>query len=210
MMAYCGGGLETPAWPPGQVINDYTTGYYGALAIQATILRRMKEGGGYILSPSLTKTAMSIMKHFKSSRSSVLTSSTSPAIPPDDLEFQTGIGLLKTLNPLPVLSLTPIECNAMTLVPMGSSFPVFSSDEDKFDIPKTQHLIKKELLRSMQKHGTKRNKDLKEVTAQYNQSQKAIDVTVNCQLYKCQVTFCIFVFFVISATLRPNTLRTSE
>jgi len=47
MMALCGGGLSTPAWPPGQVINDYTTGYYGALAIQATVLRRMKEGGGY-------------------------------------------------------------------------------------------------------------------------------------------------------------------
>lgn len=64
MMALCGGGLSTPAWPPGQVINDYTTGYYGALAIQATILRQMKEGGGYILSPSLTGTAMSILKHF--------------------------------------------------------------------------------------------------------------------------------------------------
>ena len=44
-MALCGGGIETPSFPPGLVINDYTTGYYGALAIQAAVLRRMKEGG---------------------------------------------------------------------------------------------------------------------------------------------------------------------
>lgn len=54
LMVYCGGGIESPAGPPGMVINDYTTGQFGALAFQACILRRMTEGGGFVVGPSLT------------------------------------------------------------------------------------------------------------------------------------------------------------
>lgn len=66
LMAHCGDGIENPQLPPGMIINDYTTGYYGALAVQACILKRMKEGGGFVVAPSLTGTAMSILKYFKS------------------------------------------------------------------------------------------------------------------------------------------------
>lgn len=40
MMALCGRGPNDSQEPPGMVINDYTLGYYSALAVQATLLRR--------------------------------------------------------------------------------------------------------------------------------------------------------------------------
>lgn len=167
MMALCGGGLETPAWPPGQVINDYTTGYYGALAIQAAVLRRMREGGGYIISPSLTGTAMSIVKHFQSSRSTILTQSTAPALPPDELELHTGMGVLRTLKPLPVMSKTPLAYDPVTLGPMGCALPVWYGDEDKYDVRSVKALKKEVVMEGMKKHGVKRTEDLKRVASQY-------------------------------------------
>jgi crotonobetainyl-CoA:carnitine CoA-transferase CaiB-like acyl-CoA transferase len=116
MMALCGEGVGRPRWPPGMVINDYTTGYFGALAIQAAVLRRMREGGGYVLSPSLCKTAMTIVKHFQTALEPALALSTENALlPPDELELRTGVGLLRTLKPLPVLSRTPICYGPTTL-----------------------------------------------------------------------------------------------
>jgi crotonobetainyl-CoA:carnitine CoA-transferase CaiB-like acyl-CoA transferase len=35
-------GDRRPQWPPGMVINDYITAYFGALAIMGIILRRCK------------------------------------------------------------------------------------------------------------------------------------------------------------------------
>jgi len=80
------------------VINDYTTGYYGALAIQVALLRQLKEGGGYLLSPSLTGTAISILRHFKSSELHSFQGSQDAASPPGTLEGWTGYGYLKTLE----------------------------------------------------------------------------------------------------------------
>lgn len=132
LMAHCGGSLETPQWPPGMVINDYTTGYFGALAVQACILRSMKEGGGFIVGPSLTGTAMSILKYFKTVPDNGFNGE---ALGPEQLEGQTGMGYLKTLKPLPKLSLTPIEYKFL-LVPIGSSVPAFPGDEDGYDVLK--------------------------------------------------------------------------
>lgn len=132
LMAYCGGGVESPAWPPGMVINDYTTGYYGALAVQACILRGMKEGGGFIVGPSLTATAMSILKYFKTP---VDNDFDGEALGPEALEGWTGMGYLRTLKPLPKMSLTPIEYKFL-LVPIGSSVPAFPGEEEGYDVLK--------------------------------------------------------------------------
>jgi CoA-transferase family III len=132
LMVHCGGGLETPSWPPGMVINDYTTGYFGALAVQACILRRMKEGGGFIVGPSLTGTAMSILKYFKALPEKNFVGE---ALGPEQLEGETGMGYLKTLAPLPKLSLTPIEYKFL-LVPIGSSVPAYPGEENGYDVLK--------------------------------------------------------------------------
>lgn len=146
MMALCGSGIETPSFPPGLVINDYTTGYYGALAIQAAVLRRMKEGGGYILSPSLTGTAMSIVKYFKTSNFPELQHNKASKLPPHELKAQTKVGLLKTLQPLPVLSKTPLCYRNLVLSPMGSDPPLFPGSRATYDVDKVKANRKDELL----------------------------------------------------------------
>lgn len=125
MMALCGDGPRSPSFPPGMVINDYTTGYYGALAIQSALIRRSKEGGGYLLSPSLAGTAMSILKYFATSDYPELALSSGEALPPDVIEQKTAVGHMKTLKPLPVLQSTPIKYHPILLNPMGSDLPLF-------------------------------------------------------------------------------------
>jgi hypothetical protein len=132
LMVHCGGQLGIPSWPPGMVINDYTTGYLGALAVQTCILERMEKGGGYIVGPSLTGTAMSIFKFFKAPSEDL---ATGEALGPEELGKATGMGYLKTLAPLPKLSLTPIEYKFL-LVPIGSSVPAFPGEENGYDILK--------------------------------------------------------------------------
>ncbi|TLD22629.1 uncharacterized protein E2P81_ATG07822 [Venturia nashicola] len=132
LMAYCGGSLQSPAWPPGMVINDYTTGYFGALAVQACVLRRMREGGGFVVGPSLTGTAMSILKLFKTA---VDCGFDGEALGPEVLEGATGMGYLRTLKPLPKMSLTPIGYEFL-LVPIGSSVPAFPGQEGEYDVSK--------------------------------------------------------------------------
>jgi len=138
LMAHCGNGIKDPKWPPGMVINDYTTGYFGALAVQACILRRMKEGGGFIIGPSLTGTAMSILKYFRAGTYT----STNEALAPEQLEGMTGMGWLKTLRPLPSLSLTPIEYEHYLLVPIGSSVPAYPGKETEYDVRKVVPRVK--------------------------------------------------------------------
>ena len=165
MMALCGGGLTTPAWPPGQVINDYTTGYYGALAIQATLLRRMKEGGGYILSPSLAGTAMSIVRYFKASTYPELGRNKTAKSPPHQLTGSTGVGGLKTLRPLPVLSATPLDYSHVILSAMGSDLPVFPGIGAIYDIEKVHLSTKEEVLVPWESSLKERMTRLKEVGA---------------------------------------------
>lgn len=165
LMAHCGGGIATPKWPPGMVINDYTTGYFGALAIQATLLRRMREGGGYILSPSLTKTAMTILKHFKTDGSARLLSSRHAALPPEEIELITGMGILKTLKLLPVLSRTPIYYETV-LRPQGSCFPVFPSNEQGFDVHTIACMRKKNVMDLIDDAAKKKTQLLRTVARQ--------------------------------------------
>jgi hypothetical protein len=162
-MAFCGEGVGAPAWPPGMVINDYTTGYFGALAIQAAVLRRMKESGVYIISPSLCGTAMAILKYFKTSQSPVLASSTASASPPDEWELQVVMGLLKTLKPLLVLDQTPITYGTTALDAMGSSAPVFPGSENTFNVHAVEAARKEEITKSMQYAATKRADNLRKI-----------------------------------------------
>jgi hypothetical protein len=162
LMMHCGENGK-PAWPPGMVINDYTTGYYGALGIQAALLRRIKEGGGYNVSPSLTGTAMSILKYFKSERYPELLKGTTDASPPEQIRKQTTMGIMKTLAPLPKLSATPIKYDPIFLEPMGSSLPEFPGHEDGYDIDKLVPMKKEDIGRKMGMAMYLRLKELREM-----------------------------------------------
>lgn len=52
------GGEETPRLPPTGMINDFITGYMGALGATAALLKRAQEGGSYHVTINLTRTAM--------------------------------------------------------------------------------------------------------------------------------------------------------
>lgn len=173
MMALCGDGLSTPAWPPGQVINDYTTGYYGALAIQAAVLRRTKEGGGYLLNPSLTGTAMSIVKYYKTADYPELLRHKTSKLPPRQIQGQTGMGLLKTLQPLPLLSETPLRYEGLLLSTMGSDLPVFPGSGEEYEVQKVRANLKEDVVHGFVASVTKKNDDLKRIAAANQTDEKS-------------------------------------
>lgn len=158
MMWLMDAGDGIPRWPPGMVINDYTTGYSAALAIQSILLKRLRgevdAHDGWLVSPSLTGTAMGIMRHFKTDYHGLdeeddacgATSQTSVALPPETLERQTSLGYLKTLAPLPKMSLTPIHYDEELLVPIGSSRPVFPKFDDGYSFDELKPLETSEVM----------------------------------------------------------------
>jgi crotonobetainyl-CoA:carnitine CoA-transferase CaiB-like acyl-CoA transferase len=52
------GSVENPTLPPTGLINDYVTGYLGAVGATAALVKRSTEGGSWHVTVSLTKTAM--------------------------------------------------------------------------------------------------------------------------------------------------------
>ncbi|KAK5414659.1 hypothetical protein LTR06_004474 [Exophiala xenobiotica] len=144
-----------PQWPPGMVINDYTTGYSAALAIQSIILKRVSGQvdirDGWLVSPSLTGTAMGILKYYKTSRFGApadgnRSGEETLALPPETLEGQTSLGYLKTLAPLPKLSDTPIRYDFGLLQTMGSDRPIFPGFDDGYDAESIKPMLKEEVL----------------------------------------------------------------
>ncbi|KAF9895242.1 hypothetical protein FE257_000144 [Aspergillus nanangensis] len=138
LMCLMGEGLGDgrPRWPPGMVINDYTTAYFAALAVMGIVLRRVNGESdwdqGWVVSPSLCGTAMGILRFFKTERFPG-TGSGEP-LSPEMLEGDTSLGYLKTLAPLPKMSATPVAYQGDLLVTMGSSRPVFPGFDDGYDI----------------------------------------------------------------------------
>lgn len=158
MMYVMDKGDGRPQWPPGMVINDYTTGYSGALAIQSILLKRLRgetdARDGWLVSPSLTGTAMGIMRRFRTEHTGLgregdtrgSSTQASTALPPEMLEGATPMGYLKTLAPLPKMSLTPIHYEEDLLVPIGSSRPSFPGYDDGYDLDRVEPLEKKAVL----------------------------------------------------------------
>ncbi|KAF2665907.1 CoA-transferase family III [Microthyrium microscopicum] len=141
LMDACGDNGK-PAWPPGMVINDYTTGYFGALGVMAALLRRMREGGSYVVSQSLTGTAMGLLRVFGSARWPQLREQQETALAPLKMRVETKLGVMRTLAPLPVLSGTPIVYSPIFLEPMGSAKPMFPGYEDGYDVDGQEPLEK--------------------------------------------------------------------
>lgn len=168
MMFAVAGNDGRPRWPPGMVINDYTTGYSAALAIQGILLRRLRGDvdarDGWLVSPSLTGTAMGIMRRFRTKHGGAGEESAargspaqeSTALPPQVLERDTPMGYLKTLAPLPKMSLTPIRYQEELLVPIGSSRPSFPGCDDGYDLRELEPLDKKAVLGNLAVASTQR------------------------------------------------------
>ena len=162
-------GSRTPQWPPGMVINDYTTGYFAALAVQSCILKRLRgepgAAGAWLVSPSLTGTAMAIVRLFKSRRwveFSADDAGDAAALPPEQLLAQTPLGLLKTLRPLPKMNVTPVRYEHELLPAMGSSIPSFPGYDDGYDVRKVVPIPKHDLMLSLGRSSVARIKSLRQ------------------------------------------------
>ncbi|KUL82854.1 hypothetical protein ZTR_09209 [Talaromyces verruculosus] len=180
LMSYIGRGVGDgrPLWPPGMVINDYTTGYFGALAIMGIILRRCKGESdwnqGWAVSPSLCGTAMSILKYFKSNSSSHVEGGESnglSALGPETLEAETSLGYLKTLAPLPKMSVTPLRYEHELLVAMGSSRPVFPGYDDAYNVKELTPMTKEDIIYSFGVNVVRRIEKLRILGSQERQER---------------------------------------
>ena len=54
-------GIERPSITPA-AMNDYTTGYFGALGVMTALRRRAEEGGSWRVTVSLSQTSMWYMR----------------------------------------------------------------------------------------------------------------------------------------------------
>ncbi|GIZ46184.1 hypothetical protein CKM354_000932200 [Cercospora kikuchii] len=179
MMALIGQGVGDgrPQWPPGMVINDYTTGYAAASAIQSIILKRVQgEVGaqhGWLVTPSLTGTAMAILKYFKTSRfSPPADQEGSHALPPETPEGTTNLGYLETLAPLPKLSVTPISYELELLGPMGSALSRFPGYDTEYDSEAAIPMKKEDVAEQVGAPKVRRLEELRRLGKAYKESKK--------------------------------------
>jgi CoA transferase family III len=105
-MALENSGSEHPALV-GAALNDYTTGYLGAVGAMLALARRTIEGGSWHVRVSLTRTAMWIMSLPRVPVGAVPHPVEPAEIAPWMIEMQTAWGALRRLGPIARMSATP-------------------------------------------------------------------------------------------------------
>jgi len=90
----------------GAALNDYTTGYLGAVGAMLALARRATEGGSWHVRVSLTRTAMWIMSLPRVVADAVPRPVDPVEIAPWMIEMQTAWGALKRLGPIARMSAT--------------------------------------------------------------------------------------------------------
>ena len=89
------------------------------------------------------------------------------ALPPDEIELTTGMGILKTLKPLPVLSRTPLYYD-IVLRPQGSCFPTFTGEEENLDVHKIQSSTKEKIIGLIDEATKKKTHSLRNIAHQFS------------------------------------------
>jgi crotonobetainyl-CoA:carnitine CoA-transferase CaiB-like acyl-CoA transferase len=107
-----------PLLPPTGMVNDFITGYFAAAGATAALLKRAREGGGSLVSVSLTRTAMEIL-----SLGQIDGPLQEPGLKPETMTVETPLGVLHRLAPPVRFSRTPGRWVDPVLVYKGSSRP---------------------------------------------------------------------------------------
>ncbi|HYB91006.1 MAG TPA: CoA transferase [Candidatus Binataceae bacterium] len=105
-MMYEHAGDEKPFLMPAAV-NDYTTGYFGALGVLCALGRRATEGGSWHVRVSLTRTAMWFMSLPRTPADATPSGLDPAAIAPWLIEMDSAWGRLSRLGPIARMSVTP-------------------------------------------------------------------------------------------------------
>ncbi len=116
-------GDEHPALVPAAV-NDYTTGYLGALGVMRALARRATEGGSWHVRVSLARTAMWIMSLPRTGSDDKPGGFDTASIAPWIIEMNTAWGPLTRLGPIARMSETPPRWD-LPPVPLGSDLPLW-------------------------------------------------------------------------------------
>ena len=117
-------GDEHPALVPAAV-NDYTTGYLGALGVMRALAQRATEGGSWHVRVSLARTAMWIMSLPRTGSDDKPGGFDTASIAPWIIEMNTAWGPLTRLGPIARMSETPPRWD-LPPVPLGSDPAVWS------------------------------------------------------------------------------------
>jgi crotonobetainyl-CoA:carnitine CoA-transferase CaiB-like acyl-CoA transferase len=122
-MAHEHAGDEKPALVPAAV-NDYTTGYLGALGVMCALARRAVEGGSWHVRVSLARTAMWIMSMPRAEPGARPGRFDVASIAPWMIEMNTAWGKLTRLGPIARMSETPPRWH-LPPAPLGSDPPAW-------------------------------------------------------------------------------------
>jgi crotonobetainyl-CoA:carnitine CoA-transferase CaiB-like acyl-CoA transferase len=114
-------GDEHPALVPA-AINDYTTGYLGALGVMRALARRTTEGGSWHVRVSLARTSMWIMSLPRTDPDARPGGFDAASIAPWIIEMDSAWGPLTRLGPIARMSETPPRW-ALPPAPLGSDPP---------------------------------------------------------------------------------------
>ncbi len=122
-MAHEQAGDEHPALVPA-AINDYTTGYLGALGVMCALARRTTEGGTWHVRVSLARTSMWIMSLPRTAPDAKPGGFDSASIAPWMIEMDSAWGRLSRLGPIARMSETPPRWD-LSPAPLGSDPPAW-------------------------------------------------------------------------------------
>jgi crotonobetainyl-CoA:carnitine CoA-transferase CaiB-like acyl-CoA transferase len=122
-MAHEHAGDEHPALVPA-AINDYTTGYLGALGVMCALARRAIEGGSWHVRVSLARTAMWIISLPRTAPDTIPAGLDAAAIAPWLIEIDSAWGRLGRLGPIARMSETPPRWD-IPPAPLGSDPPAW-------------------------------------------------------------------------------------
>jgi crotonobetainyl-CoA:carnitine CoA-transferase CaiB-like acyl-CoA transferase len=122
-MAHEHAGDEHPALVPA-AINDYTTGYLGALGAMCALARRTTEGGSWHVRVSLARTSMWIMSLPRTASDDKPGGFDMASIAPWIIEMDTAWGPLTRLGPIARMSETPPRWD-LPPAPLGSDPPAW-------------------------------------------------------------------------------------
>lgn len=115
------GGAAAPRLPVTTLINDYITGYLGALGAIAALVRRASEGGSWHVTVSLTRTAMWCGSLGRVDPGRAGSDALHSLREPDPYDAPSPLGDVHMLAPPVHFSHTPPSWPDPLLVPRGSS-----------------------------------------------------------------------------------------
>jgi crotonobetainyl-CoA:carnitine CoA-transferase CaiB-like acyl-CoA transferase len=115
------GSVDQPTLPPTGLINDYVTGYLGAVGAAAALVKRSTEGGSWHVTVSLTRTAMWCESLGYVDPTLVGSSDEHRSREPLPYDAASPLGAVHMLAPPVHFSRTPPRWSDPILVPRGSS-----------------------------------------------------------------------------------------